>query len=700
LCRFLEEDAHRQPLLITFEDLHLADDASLDVIARLSGELGEAPIAIVVTARPELLVRRSEWGRGEGSQVRVELAPLSPLQMDVFMRGFLGAETLAPGLAERAAIESSGNPFLLEQLLRVYLQHGILVAETGMNYRFDVDRASRAAMELAPEEAAQARVAELSPAERDVLARATAFGPVFWTGGVIALGRLGAEPWDATSVFAPDPSIDEVARLLDLLEEREYVVRLPTSSITGEVEWAFAQGTERALVTATVDTEVMRRRKRFVAQWIEGRAVRTSERLELIGNLYEEGGDPRRAGQAFISAADEARRRLRHDRARALYLRGLRLLDLDDSVTKLDAYHRLGDVAQRLGRTHEALAHFASMLRVAWRMDLPAKGGAAHARIGRLYRSVGEYRRALQHLELAQLLFELAGDRAGIAATYDDVGRVHFLTGDSEASMACHRSALAVRGELGDERGKALTLSWMGLVEAQAGRLASAQRTFKRALELGREARDGHGILFSLLDLGGIEREAGNLDRAQALLEEARKLARDMGEHLSECHVTLQLGHTRFLRGECDGAEVELRKARDIARRFGAKRLMAEADRVIAEARLHRGDVLEARDRAHASLTIAEGIGAAPLAGAALRVLATAVTRGAPGDPDRGGPREMFDRAVELLGGVGAELELGRTFAAYAEFEERTGREAVAGDLRAQAQGIHDRARAGVAAAP
>jgi hypothetical protein len=58
----------------------------------------------------------------------------------------------------------------------------------------------------------------------------------------------------------------------------------------------------------------------------------------------------------------------------------------------------------------------------------------------------------------------------------------------------------------------------------------------------------------------------------------------------------------------------------------------------------------------------------------------------------------MFDRAVELLGGAGAELELGRTFSAYAEFEERTGRSTAAWELRTQAHDIHERACSGLAA--
>src|SRR5204863_3558968 len=107
LCRFLEQDGRARPLLLVIDDLHLADEASLDLLGRLPAELGEAQIAVVLAARPELLVRRPEWGRGEGSQARLELPPLAPLELELFIRSALGAEAdaLAPGLAERAAIE-------------------------------------------------------------------------------------------------------------------------------------------------------------------------------------------------------------------------------------------------------------------------------------------------------------------------------------------------------------------------------------------------------------------------------------------------------------------------------------------------------------------------------------------------------------------------------------------------------------------
>ena len=81
-------------------------------------------------------------------------------------------------------------------------------------------------------------------------------------------------------------------------------------------------------------------------------------------------------------------------------------------------------------------------------------------------------------------------------------------------------------------------------------------------------------------------------------------------------------------------------------------------------------------------------MGAAPLVGTALRILGAALALGAPGDSDRGGPREVFDRAVEMLGSSGAELELGRAFMAYADFEQTIGRHETAEGLRDRAFAI------------
>jgi len=690
LCRFLEEDARLQPTVYLIDDVHLADAESLEVILRLRTELREAPLVFVTAARPELFVRQPGWSRAEGSHVRIDVAPLAPLEMEVFIRSALGAEALADGLAERAAVESGGNPSLLLELLEAYHEHGILACDTQDAWLFDDERAARESAAICPDLRAVSRVTELTPSERDLLARAAAMGSIFWSGGLVALGRLGAEPWDPTLVFAPDPAIEETKRMLSLLAERGYLKRAETSYMGDESAWELVDADERRLLEATVDPEVSRRRKRFAAQWLEARLGRepASQQLENVATLYEESGDERRAAQRYLAAADEANRRQQHERARSLYVRAASLLGADDSLLKIEVLHKLGDVAARLGHSHEALAHFGDMLKAAWCLDLPGKGGAAHSRIGRVYRALGDYRLAVQHLDMAHLLFDLGGDRPGVAASLDDIGRVYHLVGKPDEALRCHRAALAIRTELGDERGKALTLAWIGLVEAQRGELGPAQRSFERALAISQTTRDPHAVVFSLLDLAALTREAGDPQLAHKLLAQARDVSRTLGDRLTECHVALQIGDCMLAQGEHASAEAELTAAKGIAQRFGARRLVAEADRGLAEVRLAAGDHVGARDHAACAAAEAEKMGAAPLVGTALRVLGMALAGGAPGECDRGGPREVFDRAVELLGSSGAELELGRAFAAYADFEERIGRQDAAEKLRDRAFGI------------
>lgn len=690
LCRFLEESARLSPTLYVLDDAHAADAASLDLLAWLRHELGETTAVVVVAARPELLVRRPDWASTSGSHVRIDLGGLAPLEMDVFIQCALGADALAPGLVERAAVESGGNPKLLLELLAAYHEHGILAWGTAEAWQFDGERAASEGPLLGPEARAGKRVAELSLSERDLLGRAAAMGDRFWVGGLVALARLGAEPWDPTLVFGPDPSIEESKRLIAQLAERGYVAKAKSSFVGDETAWCLADADERGLIEATVDPEVMRRRQRFAAQWIEARTGKAPsiEQLEGVAALYQKGGDDRRASRRFLAAAEQAARGHDLERARALYARGLALLGSDDALRRIETLHELGDVCARLGHSHEALAHFGDMLKVAWTLDLPGKGGAAHARIGRVFRALGDYRMAVQHLDMAHLLFDLGGDRPGVAASLDDIGRVYYLVGKPEEALRCHKAALAIRRDLRDERGTALTLAWIGLVEALMGRLGPAQQTFERALAISQATRDPHGIVFTLLDLAALTREAGSPTLAQKLLAQARGLSSEMGDRLIECHLALQVGDCLLAQGELEAAEQELRAAKDIAQKFGARRLLAESDRGLAEICLARGDFLGARDHAGEAAAQAEKMGAAPLVGTALRVLGTALASGAPGDCDRGGPREVFDRAVELLGTSGAELELGRTFLAYAAFEERIGRQDAAERLRDRAYEI------------
>src|SRR6201999_2935876 len=164
------------PLILAIDDLHLADDESLDILERLPAELGEASVVVLMTARHELLARRPDWGRGPGNAPRVELSPLSRPDLEGMIRAVLGvspSEVLPPALIDHAVAESGGNPYVVEQMLHLYHRHGVLVPDGGPErggWWFDPRKAAVERVALSPEQAGRGRIASLSAAEAAVLA--------------------------------------------------------------------------------------------------------------------------------------------------------------------------------------------------------------------------------------------------------------------------------------------------------------------------------------------------------------------------------------------------------------------------------------------------------------------------------------------------------------------------------------------------
>jgi predicted ATPase len=278
LCRFLEEDARESPLVVAVDDLHLADEESLDILERIPGELGQSAVVVVGTARHDLIVRRPGWGQRADGSVRLELGPLGRSELDEMIQSVLdaaaaGGAPLPAALLERAAVESGGNPYFVEQLLHVYSRHGVLVAVPGQGWSFDAEKAAAAPISLNPEESSVARIASLSPLEREVLARAAIFGTVFWTGGVVALGRVTGEPTDSVAVFAPDQSILDLRDILAHLATRDLLAPVAESSLPGDAEWAFKHVRDAELLLSGVNATALGQMRRFAAQWLESRGV-------------------------------------------------------------------------------------------------------------------------------------------------------------------------------------------------------------------------------------------------------------------------------------------------------------------------------------------------------------------------------------------------------------------------------------------
>jgi tetratricopeptide (TPR) repeat protein len=438
-----------------------------------------------------------------------------------------------------------------------------------------------------------------------------------------------------------------------------------------------------------------RRHHLFAAQWLETRLrERTEEQLEFLATLYEKGGSARRAAEMWVRAGDSARARYANDAAVRFYGRGLELLDRDDALGRLDALHNLGDVTALSGKTREALQLFEEMLRSAWLLDAQAKAGAAHGRIGRCYRTLGEYDRAEYHLGQALNLFTRANDHRGVAGAEDDLGKVSFLRGDYGRALDRHGRALDLRRALGEPRSIALALHNLAQVYHASGNLSEAMRRFDEALALRRSIEDKPGVAQSLAEMGAVWRDRQVYDRALAVYKDGIALTREIGDRVTEEQIGTRIGETLMKAGRFTEAASALKQAVEVAEAMGDRLVQAEASRLLGETLLEMTELGAARKQCAQALDLAERVGSRPQRGFAHRALGTVIAKSQPKEAEeRAEADRHFHAAIELIGDVGAEAELMRAYREYGDFLEEGGDADGAQTVRERADEILSRLR-------
>ncbi|MFW5739412.1 MAG: ATP-binding protein, partial [Myxococcota bacterium] len=307
---FLAADAARGPLCLVFEDLHEAHDESLSLLQFLLEHL-DGPMLAICVARNELETRRDGWREVQQQKHRVvDLGPLGELDAAAMMDALLAPCGEPPQqLVDAACQLAGGNPLLLEQMVRIFHDTGVLeeedaLAETPV-WHVHLEKLETVRLPLTVDDAVQARVAALAPALRQLLERAAAVGSVFWLGALVVLGRIDSPAPDLWSA-SDDTDIRQIRELLHELVERDYVLRLPDSTFPGDEEYVFKHNLERERIAKLTSPSLARRYHQAIADWLEHQSNMRSdeEYVAMLASHREAAGSKRGAALAYLDAGD------------------------------------------------------------------------------------------------------------------------------------------------------------------------------------------------------------------------------------------------------------------------------------------------------------------------------------------------------------------------------------------------------------
>ena len=267
----LEAVAEVHPLVLVLEDLHWADDGTLDFVEYLLDWASDAPILVLCTSRPELLERRPTWGGGRVNSQTSALAPLTDDAAARLLAVLLDRSVLDADVQARLLQQAGGNPLYAEEYARMLVQ-----GESGEALPDTVQGVIAARLDL------------LEPGEKEVIQAASVLGKVFWRGGVEALG--------------PEAGLDET---LQRLVRREFIKRERGSLMAGEAEYAFRHALVRDVAYAQLPRASRAEKHRLAAGWIETTAV---GRPDLVAHHYGESLTLGRAAGADVSAIEQPAR--------------------------------------------------------------------------------------------------------------------------------------------------------------------------------------------------------------------------------------------------------------------------------------------------------------------------------------------------------------------------------------------------------
>ena len=534
LARLLLERGER--VVLAIEDLHHADDLTLDLLyylARRLRAIRSARLACILTSRApqnESLERFLAGWRKEGLGPAIQLGPLDDGQTTAYVADALG-QSPAPEFVTALRNTTGGEPRAMQEALKFLMGAGVLSGRTidsVEGWGWCADTLPAGAMSIFT-----ARLGVLPPDARALLRVLALLDRPAPAGVVGPAAELGGQV--ASSVLS------------DLGRRELVLVRVQDK----ELRYTLAHDRMAEAVLAECDGgEAMR---------AHGRIVRALERVsdrargEWLVDLAHHAiraGDPVRAARHGLHAGARMEELFAWDRAEEIYLALVRLGSLEGAAL-VEASLRLARVKEERGDVGGALHWLARADRVAGRLGISEGRARALTRAAGFANRSGNRRKATTRAARAASLFERAGSAVGLAAAKEAQAQILSLDHDHDTALALVRESRRMHEELGDERSLAISLNYEGIALVRKGELDAAARCFEGAWEKGR-------LAVALDNLALIQFLQGRHGSAAETFAIALDEARRQGQSHEEARIRRNLGHLRLEMGELRDSAVLL----------------------------------------------------------------------------------------------------------------------------------------------
>ncbi len=614
------------PLLVLVEDMHWADDPSLQLMAFLTGEQLDGAVLFLFTHRPLPEPLPEPWRALTGlpNHTAITLTELDAPASRRLVGNMLGVAAVPDDLARMVFERAHGHPFFTEEIIRMFQDVGCVWVEgddKAPQIVFDRRAAAVIGFPDTVEGVVQARVDQLSEDDRLTLKVASVIGRQF--------------PYNVLAGVYPVEIEDEV--LLDHLRTAEQLGLTLLERPEPQPEYVFKHSITHEVVYQGLAFAQRRKLHAAVARWYEQRyAGNLGPYYSLLAYHYGRAGKGEMELHYLLLAADRANRIHAVSEAVRYYERALELLDREQEPAR--AAHvlmQLGYGLHYTARYERAQEYFQQALalyeqvddhihaaeacfEIANRLevhDLEAalrytkrgldyvrdRPDARHqfivgsANLGHLYRSLGHHQKAEEFFRQALELAQETNDLYGLWKCYRLLSIYHYSRGDLQQALEYGQKVIRY-AELANApvQHRIIALNNQACFAQEAGAVQTAIEVGEAGLALARRSGVISEQVILASTLAGIYNHVGDWERAEQVLSEGMRLLAQHYHPYHEVALNIEAGAAAGGRGDWRKAVTAWAQAEEKSLTGSAQLFTAELRVRLAEGWVHLGDLEQA----------------------------------------------------------------------------------------------------------
>lgn len=519
------------PGLFFLDDLHFADEATLDLLTYVIRRTSEDRLCVLGCIRSEelsaghrlrtLLAER----RREGAGLQISLRRLQQSETDELVTA-IGApmDEMSDDLQSRLHQESEGLPFLVNEYL--------MMIQGSLEQGGDVDWALPESMRGI----LRSKLSAVSSGAMQLLSSAAAIGGPFDFEMVRLVSGRGEE---------------EVVNMLEELQSNWLIKEIVSKPSRGETTYAFHHEKLRVLVL----DETSQARKRLLHRRI-AEVLSHRDGNSLAGQIayhYQRAGMEDKAREYFILSGDYARTLYANHEALSHYSAAIELGHPEPA----QLMEKMGDLHTLLGEYSKAVEDYENA--AAYGND--ADRARCERKLGVVYHRKGEWTLAERHFESAYAAIEHTGTEEVRATLLSDWALSLYKRGEIDKSEVLAQQALELARTSGAPNALAQSHNILGILARDLGDLVEAEDHLRGSLGFAQEMEDRAAEMAARNNLALLYADKGEFELGLEAARAALEISIERGDRHREAALLNNIADLLQASGETEEAIAHVKRS-------------------------------------------------------------------------------------------------------------------------------------------